>query len=99
MKDLQELYVACGGESSGDGFVKLPAHFKPIDIVIKVVPTGLDLSNDQTLVEFAVLVPDKLEGVEPGILRHIEYTVPEITLPIEAVHLGGFLELRKENGH
>lgn len=98
MKDLTELYVACGAEVNEEGFIKLPAYFKPIDILVKVLPEGISLESDEsTSVTLTILIPDKLMATDRGVIQHTEYQPLEIVLPIEAIELGGRLEVRAEN--
>lgn len=84
MKTLQELLIACGGDAVADG-VCLPKEFRSIEIALKVMPTDVDLENN--VVTFRVLLADKLEAVESGMILHTEYGPQEISLPIEAVEL------------
>lgn len=85
MKDLKELYVACGGEEAGE-FVKINQAPEPFDIVLTVYPTGIDLEHDGPLVDLQVLLYDKLTANEDGAVYHREYDV-SFKLPIEAIKL------------
>lgn len=84
MKDLVELFAACGGDDAGGGYVTLPNDFSPIDIVLKVVPTHIDL--DEKVVNFLVLIDNKIDMNEVGQIRQLEFNA-RIQLPIEAVQL------------
>lgn len=96
MKDLHELFKACGGKilrrpeyAGGESYVEIPPELKPIDIVLRVVPTGIEFYEEPN-VTLKALVSDRLSALDAGkdgaILRHTEYDV-EFTLPIEAITL------------
>lgn len=82
MKDLVELFAACAGDSEAES-VSFPAEFRPIDIVLKVVPTAIDLETG--MVTLHALLRDRLDADSHSI-RHFEYDV-NFELPIEAIEL------------
>lgn len=87
MNDLKELFVACGGEISGSDttdFVSIPREMIPINIVLKVIPTGIDLRSG--VVALHVLLSDKLEATEHGQILQYTYDI-DLNLPIEAIEL------------